>query len=387
MRATRGEVDMPERENEGSVSGEAASAGEHVDEGTVHAWLDGQLSAAEAARVEAHVAACAACSAVVVEARGYVAASTRILTALDGVPASVAPRARRRVHVWQMRVAAALVVMAAGAVVVLRQPGSARMASVEAKKTTPDGALTADEVAGTPAAPPALARQMPSFAPARTDAPLPPAPAAKGPARAVAPGNRALDHTEREPRARQGGAAGGVAAETRPLMAARDSSTVRPAAPAPPSPENARGQATRSATPVPAPTIVSGLQEKDSGPARDAVADKKTLAGRQITGRVQSQVAANAVSVGNLASVCRGRIVRVATAPDSAPADSADVQLTGATSSAQHALGFALQVAVAGGTAEVGQWRPVGQDSAVVAWSRPIGRVETRVSCAKATGN
>jgi anti-sigma factor RsiW len=35
----------------------------HLDEGTIHAWLDGALGADEAAALEAHVASCDACAA------------------------------------------------------------------------------------------------------------------------------------------------------------------------------------------------------------------------------------------------------------------------------------------------------------------------------------
>ncbi|HXT47046.1 MAG TPA: carboxypeptidase regulatory-like domain-containing protein [Gemmatimonadaceae bacterium] len=63
----------------------------HVDEGTLHAWLDGALSAEESRVVEAHVAACEACAAAAAEARGLIAASTRILSALDDVPGDVVP--------------------------------------------------------------------------------------------------------------------------------------------------------------------------------------------------------------------------------------------------------------------------------------------------------
>src|SRR6476646_1925801 len=65
----------------------------HLDEGTIHAWLDGALDAEEAARVERHSAECATCAAAVAEARGLVAAASRILTALDGVPAGIVPKA------------------------------------------------------------------------------------------------------------------------------------------------------------------------------------------------------------------------------------------------------------------------------------------------------
>ncbi|MGH7721070.1 MAG: anti-sigma factor family protein, partial [Gemmatimonadaceae bacterium] len=66
---------------------------QHLDEGMIHAWLDGALSAEESERVEAHVASCAACGALVAEARGLVAASSRILAALDNVPREVIPSA------------------------------------------------------------------------------------------------------------------------------------------------------------------------------------------------------------------------------------------------------------------------------------------------------
>jgi Putative zinc-finger len=56
---------------------------QHLDEGMVHAWLDGALSADEAARVERHAAECADCAALVAEARGLVAGASRILSALD----------------------------------------------------------------------------------------------------------------------------------------------------------------------------------------------------------------------------------------------------------------------------------------------------------------
>ncbi|MBC7897102.1 MAG: zf-HC2 domain-containing protein, partial [Cytophagaceae bacterium] len=67
---------------------------QHPEEGTIHAWLDGELDAPEAAALDAHVAACATCAALVAEARGLTAASSRILSALDEVPAGVLPDAK-----------------------------------------------------------------------------------------------------------------------------------------------------------------------------------------------------------------------------------------------------------------------------------------------------
>lgn len=88
----------------------------HLDEGTIHAWLDGGLNAAQAAEVEAHVQSCADCSAKVAEARGLIAASSRILTALDDVPANVTPkgapvRRRRSITPWVSGLAAAVVLV------------------------------------------------------------------------------------------------------------------------------------------------------------------------------------------------------------------------------------------------------------------------------------
>ena len=65
---------------------------QHLDEGTIHAWLDGQLPRDETQQVEAHVAECRECADAVAEARGLIAASSRILTALDSVPGEVVPK-------------------------------------------------------------------------------------------------------------------------------------------------------------------------------------------------------------------------------------------------------------------------------------------------------
>lgn len=64
---------------------------QHPDEGTIHAWIDGQLSPEQGSEITTHAAGCAECAAMVAEARGLVAASTRILTALDDVPRGVIP--------------------------------------------------------------------------------------------------------------------------------------------------------------------------------------------------------------------------------------------------------------------------------------------------------
>ncbi|MCC7003115.1 MAG: hypothetical protein IT357_13240 [Gemmatimonadaceae bacterium] len=67
----------------------------HPDEGLIHAWLDGELDAEEAARVERLVAEDAAWAAAAAEARGLIAASARILSHLDSVPGDVLPKDSR----------------------------------------------------------------------------------------------------------------------------------------------------------------------------------------------------------------------------------------------------------------------------------------------------
>ncbi|HUQ19527.1 MAG TPA: carboxypeptidase-like regulatory domain-containing protein [Gemmatimonadaceae bacterium] len=108
---------------------------QHLDEGTIHTWLDGELSPDESAKVEAHAAECAECRAHVAEARGLIAASTRILNALDNVASNVIPpsaqeesvasipriaRAKRWYDRTDIRAAAAILLVAGTSLVVVK---------------------------------------------------------------------------------------------------------------------------------------------------------------------------------------------------------------------------------------------------------------------------
>ncbi|HJP60246.1 MAG TPA: zf-HC2 domain-containing protein, partial [Gemmatimonadaceae bacterium] len=116
---------------------------QHLDEGTIHAWLDGALTADEAARADAHVRECPQCQAAVAEARGFIAASSRILTALDNAPRGVIPEARpaRRVQPWVWRVAATVLVVAAGTLILIRPPRATKTANTAAQDLTTEGQL------------------------------------------------------------------------------------------------------------------------------------------------------------------------------------------------------------------------------------------------------
>ena len=137
----------------------------HLDEGTIHAWLDGALSADEARRVEAHVGSCTVCADAVAEARGLIAASSRILTALDDVPyvrgaegaigAGGAKGERRSLTTWLVRerlAAVVALVIAGGALAVVLNRDTATPTSIP----TASEAVEAFELAAadSPALPP-----------------------------------------------------------------------------------------------------------------------------------------------------------------------------------------------------------------------------------------
>lgn len=159
----------------------------HVDEGTVHTWLDGAFEADAADRVARHVAGCDACGALVAEARGLVASSSRILGGLDNEPAGVVPAvdvartAARMVtptarvtwnRTWVLRAAAALFVVVGGSVVLRNgvQDGEpSGVASIANESATVAPTVPSPDAAPAPA--------MTPVAPAPTTAPSAAAPA------------------------------------------------------------------------------------------------------------------------------------------------------------------------------------------------------------------
>ena len=139
---------------------------QHPEEGTIHAWLDGALSADEAAAVEAHVAGCSECAARVAEARGLIAAASRIVGALDVIPSGVIPAKKPVRRAWymsnQLRAAAAVLIVAAGSLLVMRG----------GEKTQPERSVTLAakqaQPVSQPASQPALAAAPVSEPPVNT---------------------------------------------------------------------------------------------------------------------------------------------------------------------------------------------------------------------------
>jgi hypothetical protein len=101
----------------------------HVDDGTLHAYLDGELTPVESERLDAHLAACLACRARLEEERALIErASTLLSRAVPQTPERAAPplhQLRRPRVAWRLRMPlawAATVLMAVGLGWFLRGP-------------------------------------------------------------------------------------------------------------------------------------------------------------------------------------------------------------------------------------------------------------------------
>jgi hypothetical protein len=153
----------------------------HLDEGTIHAWLDGAMGATQAREVEAHVAQCSVCAGAVAEARGLIAGASRVLLALDDVPAGVlparkaptAPRRQWRAARWVTGIAAAMM-LAVGVTTWNRSAVKSQSVApaADAAAQQPETVLAtsgsepaAQRVAAAPQAPPVVAQTRPVPAP------------------------------------------------------------------------------------------------------------------------------------------------------------------------------------------------------------------------------
>ncbi len=153
--------------------------GNHPDDGTIHAWLDGALDADEAARISAHVSTCGACAELVAEARGLIAGASRVISQLDDAPA---PHMRAtvsdevtRASLWRtMRVTPARASIAAVLVITVGVVMTQRSATKNLSPA-PQTSAVADShptVSAAPASPPdaqrALSERLKAEEPVRT---------------------------------------------------------------------------------------------------------------------------------------------------------------------------------------------------------------------------
>lgn len=131
----------------------------HPDDGTIQALLDGELEPAEQARLEAHVASCAACAARVREAREFLQEAERLVEVLavpDAGGASVRPLRIRRRFPLRTLAWAASIVMAVGIGYYGRgsqspppaavRPEGESLARAVTSPTTPEAGGAADEL-------------------------------------------------------------------------------------------------------------------------------------------------------------------------------------------------------------------------------------------------
>jgi hypothetical protein len=260
----------------------------HIDEGTIHAWLDGALDAERARAVEEHVRQCARCGEAVAEARGLVAASSRILGALDDVPAGVIPKqapVKKHKRVWRAApwvTGIAAVLMAAVVLRISDEPArfDQPMTAVSPTSTAPvvDSAVELPQANQVAAAPPAVAAPTTSIGPAQPVASVPrPTRTARASVgsvsgSSVAAGAAAADLASAEDASRARAAADEESARRTASAGAREAQRQRAEAPAAP--------AVVADLPAPRPSSLLDMRAvRPIDPVRDTVPDHAGLAG------------------------------------------------------------------------------------------------------------
>jgi anti-sigma factor RsiW len=176
----------------------------HVDEGTLHAYLDGELPPSERAATDAHLAQCATCRGALAEERALLERASVLLGSARPVdrPAppfeQIRPAAKR--SPWRVRTSfawAASIMLALGLGYYLRDPGSDNAALYRSNETA---FVTLSRDSATPAPPPMRASRQESQ-------------------RRPAAGNKVARPTD-EPAREQSRVDAGAAAETAPPAAA-----------------------------------------------------------------------------------------------------------------------------------------------------------------------
>ncbi len=161
----------------------------HVDEGTLHAYLDGELPSAERKTVDAHLAECVSCRAMLAEERALLERASALLGAARPADRAVPPfeqlgipRSRKR-SPWHVRTPvawAASIALALGVGYYLHEPGTASQAPRENLETaymTEQRAVDANRDLPAPADEGRKpSSRTPSFAAGTKPATVPPAP-------------------------------------------------------------------------------------------------------------------------------------------------------------------------------------------------------------------
>ena len=153
--------------------------GVHPDEATIHAWLDGELDAQEAARLDAHVAECASCGSRVAEARGLIAGASRVVGLLDEQPAPLVkplgtPSAGTGGSVWRLlRVTPARAAIAAALVVAVGIGLTRGQLGVDSRVTASDSSASGVAQSDDSVLSSAIARRLATEQPPRTVAAAP----------------------------------------------------------------------------------------------------------------------------------------------------------------------------------------------------------------------
>lgn len=189
---------------------------QHADEGTLHAYLDGELDAAERAELERHLSVCVPCRNALAEARTFLSESDGMIRALDvatpnAAPAPLRPATRPFVRLTTLAWAASILV-AVGLGYSLRNAPLPTAA-----------APVATDATGTPVAQPATPIPAPAtFAPsARADAAVRPSPASPPPVAATGKATvEARDAATEQPAPPNAGAAVTAMASAEPQPAA-----------------------------------------------------------------------------------------------------------------------------------------------------------------------
>lgn len=125
----------------------------HIDEGTLHAYLDGELSAVERADLERHLSVCVPCRNALHEARGFLSESDLLVQALDMPESASHAVATLPVATPRRSFRPATLAWAASILVAIGLGYTIRNAPSPAEENVPPAVATASQPVDRPSAP------------------------------------------------------------------------------------------------------------------------------------------------------------------------------------------------------------------------------------------